>query len=212
MLGYNKTAEPSVVAAEGIAVDEMSVVEMLQSVIRRKLTGVMLHDDLQTIFDYLNLHGFKREQEYRTMSEFAEFKSLCRYIINRYEVMPCKHADRVEVNPSNIKDATSRASISSVQKKQSIKWLFETWAEWEEETISILESYITRLVKLECNADAEKLSCLLLGTTCEYKYLARQILEYCDVEWSLHHIYTEQEELHEHFKNKMKEEYKIDIN
>lgn len=208
MIGYNKSANSS----EASEMTDMSVVDIMQAVIKRKLTGVMFHDDLQTAFDYLNLHGFKREQEYRTMAEFAEFKSLCRYIINRYEVMPCKHADRVEVNPSNIQDATSRSGISSVQKKQSIKWMYETWAEWEAETIEQLENFVTRLVVMEYNADAAKLKQLLLGTTQEYKYLNRQILEYNDVEWSLHHIYSGQEEIHEHFKEKMKEEYKIDLN
>lgn len=206
--GYNNVKKET---KSMIAMEEMTSVDILQAVLQRKLKGVMFHDDMQTAFDYLNMHGFKREQEYRTFEEMGEFKSLERYLINHYDVMPIKKTDRVEVNPLNIKSSTNRMSISPEQKKQMLKLLFEEWCEWERETIEMLEKFATHLAKNEYNVDAKKVKSLLKDTTMEYKYIERRLIEYNNVEWSLHHIYEIQHEMHEHFKDKEKEHYKIDI-
>lgn len=191
--------------------ENMSSIDIMQKVIKRKLKGVMFHDDLQNSFDFLDMHGFKREQEYRTLSEMAEFKSLCRYVINHYDKMPDKKVDRVEVNPLNLKFIEKRKDVSPEQKKQMLKMLFEMWCEWEEETIEILECYVTALAKMEHNVDSIKVKSLLEDVTMEYKYIERRLIEYNNVGWELHHIYSIQHDIHEHFKEKLKEEIKIDI-
>lgn len=199
--------QPKLLKSDG----EITSLDILQNVLKRKLKGVMFHDDLQTCFDFLNMHGFKREQEYRTLSEMAEFKSLERYIINHYDVMPNKETDRLEVNPLNLKSVQGRKNISTEQKKQMLKVLFDMWCEWEDETRGMLEMYTTSLAKMECNIDAKKIRKLLEDVAMEYKYIERRVIEYNNVEWSLHHMYMEQDSIHEKFKEKLEKEIKIDM-
>jgi len=190
---------------------EITSLDILQNVLKRKLKGVMFHDDLQTCFDFLNMHGFKREHEYRTLSEMAEYKSMNRYIVNHYDKFPLKDVDRVEVNPLNLKFVENRKDITTEQKKQMLKMLFDMWCEWENETREIMESYVTQLAKMECNMDSMKVKSMLEDVTMEYKYIERRLIEYNNVNWDLHHIYSIQHDIHEKFKEKLKEDIKIDI-
>ena len=42
----------------------------------------MLHEEMADYFDFLNLHGFKRQQEYHFFDESAELRGIHRYAIN----------------------------------------------------------------------------------------------------------------------------------
>lgn len=185
--------------------------DILELVIIRKLQGVMIHNDLKNGFDYLNMHGFKRQQEYRSMDEMSDFNGLTRYMINRHDKMFTKNVERVQILPMGLETLTSRFSISADQKKQFVKSMFENWHEWEKETVELLEKYATELAKTERNVDAHKIKELLLGTSKELKYLERQVLEYSNVDWSLHHLYCCQEELHSKYKSKLEEGFKIEM-
>lgn len=186
-------------------------IELLQIVIKRKLLGVMIHDDMQNYFDFLDTHGFKREQEIRTFDEMAEFKGLCRYLINNHDKMPDKDVESIDIAPLDIKKYTSRMSVPVDMKKQMLKKLFETWLEWEKETSELFEEITTLLAKTNHNVDAVKVRELLKGSRNEIKYVERRLIEYNNVEWDLHHIYCIQDEIHEKMKDETRSIYKIDI-
>lgn len=197
---------------KSIDTDSMSNIDILNKVINSKLTGVMLHDDMQQIFDFLNLRGYKREQEYRTLDEMAEYKGLCRYMINVNNVFPNKEkSERIEIKNLSALKTVYRNEIKAEQKQRIIKELFELWREWEKETIEELEIYTTKLAQINKNKDAKVTRKLLEDTVKELKYLERQIIELEDVNYELHHIYCLQNEIHEKFKEKTENEIKINF-
>jgi hypothetical protein len=42
----------------------MTVEEVFKSIAERQLQGLMMHEDLANYYDFLNLHGYKKCQEY----------------------------------------------------------------------------------------------------------------------------------------------------
>lgn len=184
---------------------------ILNKIINSKLIGIMLHDDLQKCFDFLNLRGYKRQQEFRTLDEMGEYKGLCRYLINVKNVFPMdSETERIKINDEILKNRY-RNEINSDEKKKMIKELFHTWEEWEEKTILELEEYTTALAKNNNNIDAKVTKKLLEDTTKELKYIRRHIIELNDIDYSLHHIYEMQDEIHEKYKDKTEKEIKINF-
>ena len=61
----------------------VSCMEVYEKINTNMLTAIMFHEQVTDLFDFLNLHGFKRMHEYQYLSELVERRRLKRYVLNK---------------------------------------------------------------------------------------------------------------------------------
>ena len=55
----------------------MTVEEIFSKVSAHMIKGMMIHDQLASYYDFLNLHGFKRCHDYHYNKEAKAYRALC---------------------------------------------------------------------------------------------------------------------------------------
>lgn len=180
------------------------MLEVFNKVNERLLKGIKFHEQMADYFDFLNLHGLKREMEYHFFKESAKLRGLHRYVIN--------HCNRLvnDIEIGTIKNIPSswysveKLNIDNGTRRQAIKEAFEKWYEWEKSTKEFLQEQFKILTDNRKIASANKINELIQEVDKELKYLTRQMLEYKSVDYDLNYIVFQQNELHECYKEKTK--------
>lgn len=189
-----------------------SEISIFNEIVKRKIGGVMFHEDMANIMDFMGLRGFKREHEYRALKEFADMRSVERYAINHINYIPNGNGANREVNviPSNWYNA-SRFQVSDGERKSKLKELYTYWQKWENETKLFLQHSFQELVELGAIASANKVNELICDVDYELKCLEREMLTYCSLNWEMLYIVEKQDAIHEKYKQKTKENIHIDL-
>ena len=189
----------------------MSEITIFNEIVVRQIEGVMMHTDLADIFDFMGLRGFKREHEYHALLEFCEMRSVSRYAINHIEQMPNgQGAKQKDIIPSSWYGAT-RFDVGESDRKNKVKELYTKWHTWEKETKSIYEKKYKELIDLGAVASALKVKELVCDVDKELKCIEREYIEYSAIGWDMSYIMYHQSEIHDKYKEKAKEDIKVEI-
>lgn len=186
------------------------MIEIFTTISNHMLKGLMLHAQWADMFDFLNLHGFKRQQEYQFLSESAEMRGLHRYAINHCNKLIKDDGVNVKEIPDNWYTAT-RFDVDNNTRKNYVKAIFKKWHDWETETKQVYEAAFKTLSTNDKIADANKLNDLIMKVDKELKTLTREMLEYEAVDWDMDYILWKQQELHEKYKEKECDKLNINI-
>lgn len=181
----------------------MTGIDIFNELIAHEIEGVMLHCDLANMFDFMGLHGFKRQHEFRALEEFAEMRGMNRYAINHLGVMPSGgNVGRTkEIVPNTWKGA-KRTDVTESDRKSRVKDLFARWNEWERETKDLYQKRFKDLVNLGMIACANKVNELIVAADKELKLAEREFILYSSVGWEMYFIASKQDELHEEYEKK----------
>ena len=187
----------------------MSEYTIFNDIVIRQIEGVMMHTDLADIFDFMGLHGFKREQEYHALSEFCSMRGVSRYAINHINQIPnSKGAKQKEIIPANWYNAT-RFQVSESDRKGKLKELYTKWQEWEKETKSLYEEKYKELIEIGAVASALKIKELVCDVDKELKCIDRCIIEYSAIGWDMSYIMYKQCDIHADYEQKTKEDIHV---
>lgn len=181
------------------------MIEVFNDISKRIIKGVMFHEQMADYFDFLNLQGFKRWQEYRFFDESAELRGVHRYALNHCN----KLIDDGDVTATRYIPmswySNSRMQVDTSTRKQAVKEAFEKWYQWECDTKEFLEKQFKKLTDNYKISDANKVNDLIKSVDQELKCVTRKMLEYKAVDYDMTYIMFQQDELHEHYKEKTKE-------
>lgn len=181
------------------------MIDVFNDVSKRIVSGVMFHEQMADYFDFLNLHGLKRWQEYRFLEESAELRGIHRYAINHLNRLINDNDVAVARSiPSSWFNAT-RMQVDNSTRKQAVKEAFEKWLAWEKETKEFYEAKFKTLTESGKIAEADKINELIIAVDKELKCLTRKMLEYKAVDYDLSYICYQQDEMHEEYRKKTKE-------
>lgn len=181
------------------------MIEVFNRISSRMIEGIMFHEQMSDYFDFLNLRGFKRQQEYRFLDETCELRGVHRYAINHCNRL-IKDSTITTTNyiPTNWYNYT-KLDVDNSTRKQAVKDAFEKWYTWEKETKKFYEEQFKILTDSSKIADANKVNELVKKVDKELKYLTRQMLEYKAVDWNMDYIMLKQDELHKCYHEKSKD-------
>lgn len=183
----------------------MTASEIFSEVLNNVLEGVMLHEQLANYFDFLNMHGFKRLHEYHYLDESANMRSLKRYYINHYNMLPpIETAENPNIIPTNWYNYT-RQQVDSATKKTAIKNGLTAWQAWEAKSKKLYEKAYTELCDIGEIATACKIKELVCDVDCELKNADRLVIKLETIGYDLNTITLFQDEMHEKYKKKSKE-------
>jgi len=189
-----------------------SEISIFSEIVVHQIEGVMIHDDIANIMDFMGLRGFKREHEYHALKEFCEMRSVNRYAINHVNYIPNgKGANRpVTIIPESWYNA-SRFKVSESERKNKIKEVYDKWREYETQTKVFYQSKFEELCELGAIASANKINCLIKDVDKELKRVERKMLEYDAVGWDMLYIVEQQECIHDEYEQKTKDTIKIEM-
>lgn len=179
----------------------MSEISIFNEILEHQLQGVMFHGDMANMFDFMDLHGLKREQEYHFYDEMRNMRCTDRYIINNLSAMPDIDNVRAakEIIPAGWRNA-KRAEVTPSLRAQYTQVLFGKWKEWEYETRDFLNKKYKELCDLSAYSHAAYVLELICDVEEEIKYLERQHLEYTAVGWDMKYIFEFQQDMHDKYK------------
>lgn len=118
----------------------MTPEETFSTILAQKAKGVMIHDQLASIFNFLNLHGYKKCHEYHYLSESYDYRSLYDFYLDNYHcLIPNQVINSPQIIPSNwFKHKKEEVDVNT--KRAGIKDAVKKWVDWEQETKELLES------------------------------------------------------------------------
>ena len=181
------------------------MIEVFNAISQRIIRNVMLHEEMADYFDFLNLHGFKRQQEYHFFDESADLRGIHRYAINHCNrLITDTDIPSVKAIPQGWYNYT-RLQVDAGTRKQAVHDAFEKWYSWEKETKEFYEKQFKILTDNGKIANANKVNELICKVDEELKYLTREMLEYKAVDYDMDYIMFKQNEIHECYKEKQKE-------
>lgn len=180
----------------------MTVEEIYQGLSERKLRGVMMHNYLVDYFDFLNLHGYKRMQEYHAEHEMKGFRKLHRYYIDHYnKLVPDIKFENEEYIPASWYQHT-RQDVDINTKRNAVKSAFEKWEKWEAETKKYFEEMYDELCEIGDYASACKVAKMIKDVSCELKWVQRKRLDLMGADYEMGYILGEQKYYHDFYKKK----------
>lgn len=175
--------------------------EIYKKIKSRSITAIMFHQQLAEAFGFLNLHGFKRWNEYQAIKEFMEMLGIVRYNVeHNYHIIGDVDGANPKALPYEWLNYTKMDTTDSLIKSFTLE-SFKKWFDWETETKKLLCLYYKELTNNNDIADACKIKSLLDDVDEELKYLTRMYL-------NLKHNYEDcvsllvQEEIHNKYKDK----------
>lgn len=181
------------------------MIDIFREISGRMSKGIVLHFQLSDYFDFLNLHGFKRWQEYRFLDESTELRGLHRYAINHCNKLIGSIAmEDPRMIPSNWQSYT-RLQVDNSTRKTAIREAFEKWFDWEKSTKEFYESRFKQLTENSKIAEADKINSIIINVDQELKELTRKLIEYKSVDYDLSYILYQQESMHEYYREKEKD-------
>lgn len=183
----------------------MTPIEILSEIHTHQIKGVMLHDELATVYDFMALRGYKRMHEYHALAEFVNARSTSRYAVNHLNQMLLDGNPTIaKITPTSWKSAT-RFDVGESDRKTYVKELFKKWRAWEQETKAFYQTKFKDLMSLGAVSCANKVNELIKDVDCELKILEREYLVISTPGFDMLFIAERQDEIHEEYEAKEKE-------
>lgn len=183
----------------------MTPIEIFSEIKAHQIDGVMFHDELSTLYDFMALQGYKRMHEYHALKEFCEMRGVSRYAVNHLNKMlaDTSHSP-VRIMPSGWKNAT-RFDMGENDRKAYVKEFFKKWREWEIQTKAFYEKKFKELTDNGYIACANKVNELICDVDKELKCLEREFLLISGTGFDMLFIAGRQDELHGEYETKEKD-------
>ena len=186
----------------------MTVEEIFQKLANHMAEGVMFHDMVSKIYEFLNLYGFSKEHEYHHVEEDRGYRKLIHYYSTRF----LKLIDVGEVPAQKLIPETwykyTALAMDTNTKRQTIKELVGKWVNWEKETKKLYEEMYQELTNLREIAAAAYLQKYIEDVDEELKHAIKEQIKYETINYDIVMIIDWQEEIEDKFKKKLKHLYK----
>lgn len=182
----------------------MTVNEIFAKINNHMIEGIMLHDQLASYYDFLNLAGYKRCHKYHMQAETNARRKLLEYYTSHYGyIVPEAQAADPHVIPTTW-NGHAREDVDANTKRKAVKEGFTRWHDWEKSVKKLLETSYKELLEMGEVAAAICIGKLIEDVDCELKGVEKEALKLASVDYNLDFIYECQPEIHKKYKHKMR--------
>lgn len=178
----------------------MDLREILGKLADRQVEGLMIHEQMSDLFDLLNLHGYKRWNEYRFIEEAVNMKLTKRFCISTTNKLALTSNI---IDPKGLPQTFFDKSRSDIDNKLAIvRGAFEKLSSWESETLKILNELYIMAQQRKAGEVAQFIMESIKHVSEELKYINRELQTLKDVT-SIDIIIDKQSSLHDCYKDKL---------
>lgn len=165
--------------------------DLFENIMSRMLDQIGIHDDFSHVCDFLGLEGYHNWhncEKYHKIKFFTEMRSNCLKHLNIIVMADGKEVDVIPKQLINI----NKMDIDSKTRMQFVRYMLETWLQFEIETREILISYIKFLNEkglYDYNHDFKQ---LLNKVVCDISDIQDEIIECQSTDYTSHHCMIRQ--------------------
>ena len=179
----------------------MEAIDVMQTVSTRLVEGMMLHNDLADVFDFIGMRGYKRMQEYYGIWDMVSMRKVHRYAINCMGHILPEETPKYD-SLSNRLTGYSRTDLSPQDRTAYLRRAMSKWIEWEQATLHDMESAASTLRTMGEVCAACKVECLVGHVAKELKCAMRKEVELSSVNYDLVFVMQEQTKIHDCYRCK----------
>ena len=182
----------------------MTIDEIFNKIAEHMKKGLMIHDQIASIYGFLNLYGYQKCHEYHFIEESYAYRRLIDFYSDTYHKLIMDNTiENPKLIPSNwFKYDKMEVDINT--RKNAIKTTIKQWIDWEQEAKKLLEDSYKELYEIGEIYAAQVIANFLTDTaqeliTAHYKYIKLESSGY-----DMPFILDEQNFLYEKYKDKMR--------
>lgn len=121
--------------------------EIFNKISTRLVEAVMMHSNFDDLFRYIGMTGFAKTQLYQFICENNEMKSVNHYCIEHLNLLVAN--DDVSFKKYLPKEFINvgKVDASALDKKDIVRYIIETWVEWEKSTKELYSNLYINLTE-----------------------------------------------------------------
>lgn len=183
----------------------MTVEEIFAKISAHMVKGLMVHENIANMYQFLALDGYKCCHDYHFLAETISFRKLNQFYIDSYNklILDTK-VDNPDVIPESWYKHT-RFDIDSSSKRTYIKNILNIWHDWEAETHKFYCEMCENLKELKEYSAANYIKCLIRDVEDELLDIEHKQLKLMSVDYSMTFVVQRQKKLREKYSQKKKE-------
>ena len=181
-----------------------TVEEIFADISAHMIKGIMIHDQMASYYEFLNLNGYAKCHQYHFWLENKNYLCLKHYYFkNHCKLIP----ERKIEDPKIISSSWYRYEKQEVDintKRASVKSGMERWIEWETDTKKFFEQKYKELIDLGEVNDAIYVGKLIEDASCELSKAKKWYIQKKDIDFDINGIISEQKCKKDKYKEKIK--------
>ena len=167
----------------------MTIEEIFSSIANHMRVGLLFHNELINIYNFLNLDGYRKEQQQQYFQESHNYLNLKAFYLNQYGKMIVENEtfERPKLIPDNWY-RYQKKDVDTSTKRSAIRDLFQEWIKWEEKTKKLLNDCYLQLIELREVFSALKVKELLQDVCKELNRARKQQIDLETIGYDIVHI------------------------
>lgn len=180
----------------------MELSEVYKNMSSHMIRGLMLHDELTKIFDYLNLDGYSALHKHNYEHENDNYRKLNKYYINHHnKLIQEENIDYKSIIPPNWYNYYKQ-DVDDNTKRNAVKTYMQKWVDWEKYTKQFYEKCFKDLFDEGNVASACFVNCFIQDVDDELKKAERYVITCEMLNYDLPWIISEQERIKKKYEHK----------
>lgn len=189
-----------------------TAIETFKRLSEHQIRGVMFHHEMMRAFDFLGMRGMKRLHEFRMFEEMTENDALNRYAVNHLNHIIIDGKVESAFSIPQGWEGVSRLDVTNDNRKKFWREMVVAWVKWEEDTKKAYEAAYKELCDIDEIAAAGKVRGMVEGVDMELKKAERMKIKFDMFNWDCAiYVSTCDDELHEEYRIKLKEDLHVNI-
>lgn len=182
----------------------MTAEEIFSRISAHMVEGIMLHEQLCSYFEFLNLDGYQYCHKFHYLSETLSQRDIQDFYIHKYNKMiPSAKIDSSSFIPDSWYGYT-RQAVDIQTKRNAVRTAFDKIIKWEKSSCTLYNSMIAELETLHEYDASEKIKALSENVQNEIFQYEKEYLELVAVDFNMLPIIQRQKHLQKKFKKDMK--------
>lgn len=184
----------------------MSAVDVVRKVVERQTIGLMVHAELVAYFDFLGINGFANVQRLRYKDESREMMYTRKWFSDGYDgVINVGNVSDVGIVPNEwVGSDTRRIVANGGNVKNDVKYAFERWIEWEENSLKVYGDSMYDADNLGDGRLSEFISYIVKCTDREVRYAKDMYWKLRNVDWDSYTVLLMQKDSVKEYKKWIK--------
>lgn len=181
----------------------MTTEEIFRKIVSHMIEGLMFHDEMAKVYDFLGLYGYARCQDYHHIEETNGYRQLYNYYATHYyQLIMIDNIPKPKIIPDTwYKYHTQVVDIGT--KKNMIKELHTKWVEWEKSTKKLYQEMRQELVALNEIDAALELDKYIRDVSKELHHAEKSLLNLESINYDMSLIIDWQHHLYNKYKKKL---------
>lgn len=196
-------ASPTGSTGQGNSTQQPPQSNIFKDLSSRMIKGLMIHDQLNQYFLFLNLPGYSMCQKYHYIKESINYQYLNDFYIQNYgKLIPTDAISNPNLIPLEWNNRDMQ-SIDNEQKKRAIKAGFQKWINWEEGSLKAYENAYANLMNMRQVQAASFINKYITDVSEQLYSIKNQYLNQNFLDYDLNNIINSQKEMYDYYAKKI---------